>query len=222
MGKKPKFIDGLRITDEETMDIVKMVLVGKINTAIVGTICFHGGKAVGLSGKDGQLLIARKKAPQVITDKSGKKRKIDLGLVGEIEEIRPSIINLLTENDYIPVISPVGVDRNANTLNLNADTVAGEIASKINAEKLIILTDVPGILEDPKDPETLIKKLTVEELQELIKNGTIRGGMVPKALTCIEALNSGVSSAHIIDGRIKHSLLLEIFTDEGIGTMIVP
>jgi len=221
MGKEPKFIEGLRVTDEETMEIVKMVLVGKINTSIVSKICYHGGRAIGLSGKDSNLLLARKRAPHVVRDdETGERREIDLGLVGEIESVDPGIINMLTDNNYIPVISPIGVDRDANTLNLNADTVAGEVAAGIGAEKLIVLTDVPGILEDPSDPDTLIRRITVDELSDLVKSGIVEGGMLPKTLTCIQAINDGVSSAHIIDGRVEHSLLLEIFTKKGIGTMI--
>ncbi|MCG2829095.1 acetylglutamate kinase [Methanothermobacter sp. K4] len=221
MGKEPRFIEGLRVTDEETMEIVKMVLVGKINTSIVSKICYHGGRAIGLSGKDSNLLLAKKRAPHVVKDaETGEKREIDLGLVGEIESVDPGIINMLTDNNYIPVISPIGVDRNANTLNLNADTVAGEVAAGIGAEKLIVLTDVPGILEDPSDPDTLIRKVSVDELSDLVKSGIVEGGMLPKTLTCIQAINDGVSSAHIIDGRVEHSLLLEIFTKKGIGTMI--
>ncbi|HIH71039.1 MAG TPA: acetylglutamate kinase [Methanothermobacter thermautotrophicus] len=221
MGKEPRFIEGLRVTDEETMEIVKMVLVGKINTSIVSKICYHGGRAIGLSGKDSNLLLARKRAPHVVRDdETGERREIDLGLVGEIESVDPGIINMLTDNNYIPVISPIGVDRDANTLNLNADTVAGEVAAGIGAEKLIVLTDVPGILEDPSDPDTLIRRITVDELSDLVKSGIVEGGMLPKTLTCIQAINDGVSSAHIIDGRVEHSLLLEIFTKKGIGTMI--
>jgi len=221
MGKEPRFIEGLRVTDEETMEIVKMVLVGKINTSIVSKICYHGGRAIGLSGKDSNLLLAKKRAPHVVKDaETGERREIDLGLVGEIESVDPGIINMLTDNNYIPVISPIGVDRNANTLNLNADTVAGEVAAGIGAEKLIVLTDVPGILEDPSDPDTLIRKVSVDELSDLVKSGIVEGGMLPKTLTCIQAINDGVSSAHIIDGRVEHSLLLEIFTKRGIGTMI--
>lgn len=221
MGKEPRFIEGLRVTDEETMEIVKMVLVGKINTSIVSKICYHGGRAIGLSGKDSNLLLAKKRAPHVVKDsETGERREIDLGLVGEIESVDPGIINMLTDNNYIPVISPIGVDRNANTLNLNADTVAGEVAAGIGAEKLIVLTDVPGILEDPSDPDTLIRKVSVDELSDLVKSGIVEGGMLPKTLTCIQAINDGVSSAHIIDGRVEHSLLLEIFTKKGIGTMI--
>lgn len=223
LGKEPEFIEGLRITDQETMDIVKMVLVGRINTDIVSRICLHGGKGVGLSGKDGRLIEARKKAPHVIVNNdTGEEKMVDLGLVGEIKAINPDIIDVLSLKDYIPIISPVGVDDKGESLNLNADTVAGEIASKIDAEKLIILTDVPGILEDPDNPDSLLRKIKVDEIDELIKNGIITEGMLPKTYTCIKAIEDGVSSAHIIDGRIKHSLLLEIFTKKGIGTMIVP
>ncbi|GAB4311681.1 MAG: acetylglutamate kinase [Methanobacteriaceae archaeon] len=221
LGKEPRFIEGLRITDQETMDIVKMVLVGKINTEIVSKICLHGGKGIGLSGKDSQLLLAKKKEPHMIMDKlTGEEKYVDLGLVGKIESINPEIIDMLTDNNYIPIISPIGVDINANSLNLNADTVAGDIASEVNAEKLIILTDVPGILEDPSDPESLIKEISIDEVKELIEAGTIKEGMLPKTLTCMDAIEGGVKSAHIIDGRIKHSILLEIFTKKGIGTMI--
>ncbi|AIS31843.1 MULTISPECIES: acetylglutamate kinase [Methanobacterium] len=223
LGKEPKFIGGLRVTDQETMDIVKMVLVGKISTEIVANIGLHGGKGVGLSGKDNLLLKACKRSPQVVVNQeTGEEQMVDLGLVGEIESINPEILRVLTENDYIPVISPIGVDDKAETLNLNADTVAGEIGGKVGAEKLIILTDVPGILKDPTDPRSLIKKVTIAQVKELIEDGTVRDGMLPKVLTCISALEKGVKSAHIIDGRIKHSILLEIFTKDGIGTMITP
>ena len=221
LGKEPKFIGGLRITDQETMDIVKMVLVGKINTDIVSQVCLHGGKGVGISGKDNHLIKARKRAPQIIVDNTtGEEKTIDLGLVGEIENVNPEIVEMLTSNEYIPIISPIGVDDSSNTLNLNADTVAGDIAAEIDAEKLIILTDVPGILEDPKDPETLIKKVNIDEIKELIEKGIVTDGMIPKVETCINAIENGVKSTHIIDGRVKHSVLLEIFTKKGIGTMI--
>ena len=221
IGKKPKFIGGLRVTDQETMDIVKMVLVGKINTEIVANIGLHGGKGVGISGKDNLLLKARKRSPQVVVDQeTGEETTVDLGLVGEIESIKPEILDVLTQNDYIPVISPIGVDEQANTLNLNADTVAGDVAAEVGAEKLIILTDVPGILTDPTDPESLIKKADIAEVLDLIDQGIIKDGMLPKVATCVNALEKGVKSAHIIDGRIKHSILLEIFTKKGIGTMI--
>ncbi len=221
IGKEPEFIEGLRITDKETMDIVKMVLVGKINTEIVSKICLHGGKGVGLSGKDSKLIEAKKKAPhRVFNESTGEERFVDLGHVGEIKSINPALLNVLTERNYIPIISPIGIDEEGESLNLNADTVAGNMASKIDAEKLIILTDVPGILADPSDANSLIRKINVDEIRELIKDGTIKEGMLPKTLTCIDAIEGGVSSAHIIDGRVKHSLLLEIFTKKGIGTMI--
>ncbi len=221
LGKEPKFIGGLRVTDQETMDIVKMVLVGKINTEIVSNIGLHGGKGVGISGKDNMLLKARKRSPQIVVNQeTGEEQMVDLGLVGEIESINPEILKVLTENNYVPVISPIGVDDKGETLNLNADTVAGEVAGEVGAEKLIILTDVPGILRDHSDPESLIKRVTIPEVMDLIEDGTVRDGMLPKVLTCISALENGVKSAHIIDGRIKHSVLLEIFTKQGIGTMI--
>lgn len=220
LGKEPQFIEGLRVTDQETMDIVKMVLVGKINTEIVANIGLHGGKGVGLSGKDNQLLRASKKALHKVINHKGEEKMVDLGLVGEIESINPEIIDVLTSNDYIPIISPIGVDERGETLNLNADTVAGDLASQVDAEKLIILTDVPGILADPDDTDSLIKKANTDEILELIDNKTVKEGMLPKVLTCVNAIENGVSSAHIIDGRIKHSILLEIFTRSGIGTMI--
>lgn len=220
LGKEPQFIEGLRVTDQETMDIVKMVLVGKINTEIVSNIGLHGGKGVGISGKDNQLLMAHKRAPHIVVDPNGEEKEVDLGLVGEIQSINTEIIDVLTQNDYIPIISPIGVDETGETLNLNADTVAGHIASHVEAEKLIILTDVPGILSDPDDPESLIKKVNIEETIELIEQGVVKDGMLPKVLTCMNAIENGVSSTHIIDGRIEHSLLLEIFTKRGIGTMI--
>ena len=220
LGKEPQFIEGLRVTDQETMDIVKMVLVGNINTEIVANVGLHGGKGVGISGKDNQLLMARKKAPRKIIDSNGEEKMVDLGLVGEIDSINTELIDVLTTNDYIPIISPIGVDSSGDTLNLNADTVAGDIAANIGAEKLIILTDVPGILEDPDDPDSLIRKVSIDETLELIDRGIVKDGMLPKVLTCMEAIKNGVSSTHIIDGRVKHSLLLEIFTKSGIGTMI--
>lgn len=222
MGKEPKFIKGLRVTDEETMEIVTMVLVGKISTDIVSKIGYHGGKASSISGKDSQLIIASKKALHKVTDEeTGEEHIVDLGLVGQIDSLNTEIVQMLTENDYIPVISPIGVDDNGDTLNLNADTVAGEVAAKMDSEKLIILTDVPGVLKDPNDPNSLIKQIKIDEVEDLIEDGTISGGMIPKVETCVKAIEGGVKSAHIIDGRIKHSLLLEIFTTSGIGTMII-
>ena len=220
LGKEPKFIKGLRVTDEETMSIVKMVLVGNINTDIVSQICLHDGKGAGLSGKDNKLIQACKKIHRIKDEETGEIEEIDLGLVGEIKKINPEILEMYTENDFIPVISPIGIADDGTTLNLNADTVAGAIAGEMNAEKLIILTDVPGVLRDPNDPSTLIQRIHIDDIPALIEEGIISGGMIPKIETCVEALNNGVKSAHILDGRIKHTLLLEIFTKEGIGTMI--
>jgi len=220
MGIKPKFVDGLRITDKETMEIVEMVLDGKINSKIVTMFIKHGGKAVGISGKDGLLIIAKKK---VIKKKmNGKEVVIDLGYVGETEYVNPELLKLLIDNGYIPVVSPVATDLEGNSYNINADIVAGTIAATIKAKKLIILTDVPGILRDPKDKSSLISVMSVSELEKMLNEGKIEGGMIPKAEAIIRAIKGGVEKAHIIDGSKEHSLLLELFTTKGIGTMIVP
>ncbi len=212
MGKKPVFIEGIRITDGETMDIVEMVLGGKINKELVNRINQHGGNAVGLTGKDGGLIQARKlRRPR-------KSAGIDRGLVGEVESISPNIIRSLEQNRFIPVIAPIGVDNKGKTYNINADTAAGAIAATLKAEKLIFLTDVKGILG--KDGK-LISTLTRKQALQLIKNGVITSGMLPKVRACLEALDGGVKKTHIIDGRINHSILLEIFTKKGIGTEIV-
>lgn len=220
MGKAPKFVGGLRVTDSETMEIVKMVLVGKINTEIVSKIGLHGGKSIGISGKDDFLIQSSKRDPTKIRQENGEILEVDLGYVGKIDKINSDLVDVLTQENYIPVISPIGIDTAGNTLNLNADTVAGSIASEINAEKLVVLTDVPGILTDPDDPESIIRRIHVDELKELVKEGTITGGMIPKVETCINAVENGVKTAHILDGRVEHSILLEIFTKDGIGTMV--
>ena len=220
LGKEPKFIKGLRVTDEETMGIIEMVLVGKISTDIVSQISYHDGKGISLSGKDSRLIFAHKKPATKVTSDSGGEEEIDLGLVGEIDCINTDLLEMFLENNYIPVISPVGIADNGTSLNLNADTAAGEIASSVDSEKLIILTDVPGVLKDPNDPDSLIQRIKVDEVPDLIEQGIISGGMIPKIETCVKAINDGVKSCHIIDGRKKHSLLLEIFTKNGIGTMI--
>ncbi len=219
MGKKARFIEGLRVTDEETLDIAKMVLVGKINTDLVSKINAFGCKAAGISGKDGKLIMARKKAPQKIVS-GGVERKVDLGLVGEIEKINPEIIEILTSHGYIPVISPLGLSGEGKSLNLNADTVAGEMAAALKAKKLIILTDVPGVMKNLNDEKSLIRELKLAQVQKLIKKEIIRGSMIPKIKACVSALQGSVEKAHIIDGRTKHAILLELFTDEGIGTMV--
>lgn len=220
MGKEAKFVGGLRVTDSETMEIVKMVLVGKINTEIVSKIGLHGGKAIGISGKDNFLLESSKKDPAKIRHENGEILEVDLGYVGKIDRVNSRIVEDLTNNNYIPVISPIGINHDGNTLNLNADTVAGSIASEVDAEKLIVLTDVPGIMTDPDDPDSIIRRIRVDELRELVDTGIITGGMIPKVETCINAVENGVKTAHILDGRIDHSILLEIFTKDGIGTMI--
>ena len=215
LGKESKFIKGLRVTDEETMEIIEMVLVGKISTEIVSELIKHDGQAISLSGKDSSLIFAHKTEAKKIDEEL-----VDLGLVGEVDCINTELLDMFLENDYIPVISPVGIAKDGTSLNLNADTAAGEVASAVGAEKLIILTDVPGVLRDPSDPTSLIQKIKISEVPELIESGIISGGMIPKIETCVQAIENGVESCHIIDGRKKHSLLLEIFTDEGIGTMI--
>mgnify|MGYP000911679685 CR=1 FL=1 len=213
IGKESLFLNGQRVTDGETMEIVNMVLAGKINKGIVALINQFGGKAIGLSGQDGNLLMARKK---ILPGE-----KVDLGFVGEIETIHPELIHLLLEKSYIPVISPVGMGSDGNIYNINADTVAGELAAALNAEKLILLTDVEGICTDPTDNSSLISALKVESAQNMIASGQIDGGMIPKVEACIHALQHGVKRTHIIDGRQLHSLLLEILTDKGIGTMVI-
>ena len=217
LGKEPEFIQGLRVTDEETMEIIEMVLVGKISTEIVSELIKHDGNAISLSGKDSSLIFAHRKGARKI---EGLDEEVDLGLVGEVDCVNTDLLDLFVENNYIPVISPVGIAEDGASLNLNADTAAGEVASAVNAEKLIILTDVPGVLRDPNDPDSLIQKIRISEIPDLIDQGIITGGMIPKIDTCVKAIENGVKSCHIIDGRKEHSLLLEIFTTDGIGTMI--
>ncbi len=215
MGKESKFIQGMRVTDEETMDIVEMVLVGKVNKEIVGLINQCGGKAIGLSGKDGGLITARKYSLAKPEDLNSPPEIIDLGRVGEVEKIDPRAIKTIRK-DYIPVIAPVGAG-NGETYNINADLVAGKLAAALKAEKLILMTDVEGV----KDKEgELISTLNFEEAKKAIEGEVISGGMLPKVNCCLEALKSGVSKTHIIDGRVSHALLLEIFTDVGVGTEI--
>ena len=215
LGKEAKFIKGLRVTDKETMEIIEMVLAGKISTGIVSEIIKHDGDAISLSGKDSSLIYAHKKPASKIDEEI-----VDLGLVGEVEKINTEMLEMFLDYDVTPVISPIGIDKDGNSLNLNADTAAGEIASALDAEKLIILTDVPGVLRDPSDPSTLIQKIRISEVPGLIEEGIITGGMIPKIETCVKAIKNGVKSCHIIDGRVEHALLYEIFTTNGIGTMI--
>ena len=209
VGIEARFRDGLRITDEATMEVVEMVLVGKVNKQIVNGLNQVGGRAVGLCGSDGNLLEAR-------THGDGS-----LGLVGDVARVNSSVIQTLLDGGYIPVISSVAPDLHGKTHNINADTVAGELAAALEAEKLILLTDTCGILRDREDPESLLAQLTLAEARDLIRSGVVNGGMIPKTECCIRALAQGVTAAHIVDGRIPHALLLEVFTRAGIGTMVV-
>lgn len=219
IGKESTFINGLRVTDAETMDVVEMVLVGRVNKSLVNTINQKGGKSIGLSGKDGQLIQA---IPYVLTsqDKEGNTITHDLGFVGKVERINPSIIETVVEESYIPVIAPIGVDKNGKSYNINADLVAGEIAAALGAEKMILLTDIKGVLRDRDKEDSLISLIKVDETDDLIQEGIIAGGMIPKIQCCVQAIKAGVNKAHIIDGRIPHSPLLEVFTDQGVGTMV--
>jgi len=210
-------VQGQRVTDRETMDIVEMVLGGLINKEIVALINSHGGKAVGLSGKDGGLIKAKKKLLRKSVQ-SGEEEAIDIGLVGEVETVDPSILNSLEKDGFIPVISPIGAGSGGETFNINADYVASSLASALRAEKLILLTDVQGI-SDKKG--TVITTLRKKDVKKLMEEGTVSGGMIPKVQACTQALDHGVKKTHIVDGRVAHCLLLEIFTKEGIGTEIV-
>ena len=218
LGKKSDFREGMRVTDSETMDVVEMVLVGKVNKEIVALINQHGGQAVGLSGKDGRLIQARKL--HLYRDQEGDKppELIDLGMVGEVVSVDNSILTSLIESDFIPVIAPVGSGKEGETYNINADWVASHIAAALNARKLILLTDTEGVLDQNGE---LVSTLRMEQVNRLTDDGTIKGGMIPKVNCCLKALDGGVKKAHIIDGRQKHAMLLEILTTGGVGTEIV-
>ncbi len=211
------FIDGLRVTDEATVEVVEMVLTGSINAQIVTGINFAGGRAVGLSGKDGNLVVARKLAMTKINPATGEREAVDLGFVGEPDTVNPEVLHSIMKSETIPVIAPIGVGAKGETFNINADTVAGAVACALRAERLILLTDVEGVLDQDKK---LIPRLTLAEARELIANGTISGGMIPKIQTAIDAVEGGVHAAVILDGRIPHVLLLELFTEHGAGTLI--
>jgi acetylglutamate kinase len=216
MGKKPEFFQGQRVTDRETMDIVEMVLGGLVNKEIVSLINSHGGKAVGLSGKDGGLIKAKKKTIKK-SQKEGADETVDLGLVGEVTDVSPQILTCLEKDGFVPVISPIGEGPKGETMNINADYVSASVASSLKAEKLILLTDVPGILDKNNKVISTLKK---QKIQKLIQSGTIAGGMLPKVQACLAAIEGGVAKTHIVDGRVPHCLLLEIFTKKGIGTEI--
>lgn len=217
LGKGWKFVRGQRVTDEETMAVVEMVLAGKVNKEIVALINKLGGKGIGISGKDANLIEARKKT---LLAAPGEE-PVDLGYVGEIVRVNPEIIEAMKNDGYIPVIAPIGVGKDGESYNINADYVAGEVAAALGANKLVLLTDVEGILADRDDPSSLLSVVRVSEVPELIRKGIIAGGMIPKIECCVQALKKGVGRVHIIDGRILHSILLEVFTDEGVGTMVI-
>ena len=213
MGIQSEFRQGMRVTDEQVMNVVEMVL-GELNQEIVGLINQHGGRAVGLTGQDGAFIHARK---MLLKSESNQAEFIDIGLVGEIEKIDPELINLLDSRDFIPVIAPIGVGKEGEAYNINADLVAGKLAETLNAEKLVLMTNTVGVLD--KDG-TLLTGLTASEIEALFADGTIHGGMLPKIGSALDAIRNGVKSSHIIDGRVEHALLLEVLTNEGVGTMI--
>ena len=217
IGKKSEFIQGMRVTDRETMDVVEMVLGGLVNKEIVSLINKHGGKAVGLTGKDGGLIRARKMVMKKTVAAGKPDEVVDIGQVGEVEAIDPEVVALLDSQDFIPVIAPIGVGKDGEAYNINADVVAGKLAITLKAEKLILLTNTAGVLDKAGK---LLTGLSSREVNSLIKDDTIHGGMLPKIRCALDAVASGVKSAHIIDGRVEHAVLLEVFTDEGVGTLI--
>ncbi len=215
IGKESTFIEGMRVTDRETMDVVQMVLGGLVNKEIVSLINTHGGRAVGLTGKDGGLIYARRL--ELVSKTEQAPENIDLGHVGEVESIDPSVVKMLDEDDFIPVIAPIGVGKDGASYNINADIVAGKLASVLGAEKLLLLTNTPGVLDDNGE---LLTGLTAYDTDALIEQGVIHGGMLPKVDCALDAVKSGVKTSHIIDGRVKHSVLLELLTNRGVGTLI--
>jgi len=222
LGKTTGFIDGMRITDSETMDVVEMVLGGLVNKEIVNLINMHGGKAVGLTGKDGDFIRARKllidNRETNLLPEAQAPEIIDLGHVGEVASIDPAVLNMLGNSDFIPVIAPIGVGEDGHSYNINADLVAGKVAEVLKAEKLILLTNTAGILDKQQQ---LLTGLTLKDIDDLIADGTIAGGMIPKTRCATDALKGGVNSVHIIDGRVEHAVLLELFTDQGVGTLLL-
>lgn len=215
LGRESDRIDGMRVTDAPTMEVVEMVLGGSVNKSIVNLINKHGGRAIGLTGKDGNLIRAKKLMIDKVTDKGTE--QIDLGLVGEVAGIKTDVIDMFLHSDFIPVIAPLGVDEEGNTYNINADLVAGKVAEALSAEKLILLTNITGVLGANKE---LLTGLNTHDVDELIATGVIYGGMIPKVTCALDAVKGGVVSAHIVDGRVPHASLLEIFTDHGVGTLI--
>ena len=218
LGKTTGFVDGMRITDSETMDVVEMVLGGLVNKEIVNLINRHGGKAVGLTGKDGDFIRAKKIHLKKAAQENHASEIIDLGHVGEVSSIDPAVVDMLGRSDFIPVIAPIGVGADGRSYNINADLVAGKIAEVLKAEKLILLTNTAGILDKAGD---LLTGLSINDIENLITDGTISGGMIPKTRCATDALKGGVTSVHIIDGRVEHAVLLELFTDQGVGTLLL-
>ena len=218
LGKSTRFVDGMRVTDSETMDVVEMVLGGLVNKEIVNLINQNGGKAVGLTGKDGDFIRARKIQMQQSSLDADDSEIIDLGYVGEVSSIDPAVVNMLGRSDFIPVIAPIGVGEDGRSYNINADLVAGKLAEVLKAEKLILLTNTAGILDKQ---EKLLTGLSLQDIDDLIADGTISGGMIPKTRCATDALKAGVNSVHIIDGRVDHAVLLELFTDQGVGTLLL-
>jgi acetylglutamate kinase len=218
LGKTTGFIDGMRITDSETMDVVEMVLGGLVNKEIVNLINRHGGKAVGLTGKDGDFIRAKKIHLKKSAPEAHAPEIIDLGHVGEVSSIDPAVVDMLGRSDFIPVIAPIGVGDDGRSYNINADLVAGKIAEVLKAEKLILLTNTAGILDKQ---ENLLTGLSIKDIDDLIEDGTISGGMIPKTRCATDALKGGVTSVHIIDGRVEHAVLLELFTNQGVGTLLL-
>jgi acetylglutamate kinase len=217
MGKESVFVGGLRVTDQETLEIAQMVLVGKINANIVSLIAKCGARGVGISGSDGNLILAKKMEIQKV-DVGGVQKEVDLGHVGEIELIDPALLNTLLDTQYIPVVAPIAIDRFGGSLNINADTAAGDIAIALRAYKLVNMTDVDGVMD--KGRTTVFRKLTIDDANKLVKTGAIGEGMIPKVGSVIRAVENGVSFSHIINGNVEHNLILELFTRDGVGTMI--
>lgn len=218
LGKTSEFVDGMRVTDTETMDVVEMVLGGLVNKEIVSLINRHGGKAIGITGKDGDFIYARKIHMTRAMPEGQASEIIDIGQVGEVQSIDPSIVEMLNKSDFIPVIAPIGVGTEGQSYNINADLVAGKLAEILKAEKLLLLTNTPGILDQQGE---LLTGLTITDIEALVVNGTISGGMIPKTRCATEALKGGVNNVHIIDGRVEHAVLLELFTNQGVGTLLM-
>jgi len=217
MGKNPQFVGGLRVTDEDTLEVAQMVLAGKINSGIVSLIAKNGDKAVGITGCDGNLVIAKKTSPKT-TVIDGKEVKVDLGFVGDIKEVNPDLLERLLDAGYMPVVSPLAIDKKGGSLNINADTMAGELAVALKAYKLVSLTDVDGVMNTERS--RVYHRLTLKDVDALVEDGTISGGMIPKLEASVLAVQHGVDGAHIVNGNSEHNLLLELFTDDGVGTMI--